>query len=74
MELQELVIIPSEIRNSIENISTDKKKEIENTLSQIFAGTSKWKEQVNAIEVAGIDDKMSIQLAEVAERTLKMLG
>ena len=71
MELQELVIIPSEIRNSIENVSTDKKKEIELTLSQIFAGTSKWKEQVNAIEVAGIDDKMSIQLAEVARKNAK---
>lgn len=71
MELKELVIIPFEIRNSIENISLEKKKEIEITLSQIFAGTSKWKDQVNAIEVAGVDDKMSIQLAEVARKNAK---
>ena len=66
-----MVVIPTEIRESIESISTEKKKEIEITLSQIFAGTSKWKEQVNAIEVAGIDDKMSIQLAEVARKNAK---
>ena len=61
-----VVTLPIEVNELANKVSTDKQAEVINVLNQIFTGTSDWERQVDAIEVKGVEDVMSIQLAEVA--------
>lgn len=71
METLELVVLPIEVQELANKVSTEKREEVNNVLNQIFAGTSEWKAQVDAIEVKGVDDKLSIKLADEARKTVK---
>lgn len=64
-------MLPAEINDLAVKVSASKQQEISTVLNQIFSGTDEWEKQVDAIEVKGIDDKMSIQLAEVARKNSK---
>src|SRR3972149_10824517 len=67
----ELIVLPKEIEDLAIKISDEKKQEVCNVLNQIFAGTSDWKKQAESIVVKDINDKMSIQLAEVGRKNSK---
>ena len=71
MEILEVMELPAEIKDLAGKISTNKQEEVKRVLSQIFIGTSDWEMQVDAIEVKGIDDKMSIALADAARKNAK---
>ena len=64
-------LIPAEMQELVVKISESKKSEVQTVLQQIFNGTDDWQKQVDAIEVKGIDDKMSIQLADAARKNAK---
>jgi len=66
-----VIQLPNEVNELAVKVSANKKDEINNVLNQIFAGTYDWEKQVDSIEVKGIDDKMSIQLAETARKNAK---
>lgn len=66
-----LVIIPNEVQQLAEKVTAEKQQEVSNVLNQIFTGTSDWENQVDAIEVKGIDDRMSINLADAARLNVK---
>lgn len=66
-----LVKLPDEVKLLAEKVSEEKKQEVQSVLSQVFAGTSDWKKQVDAIEVKDINDTMSIQLADTARKNAK---
>ena len=70
MEKQEITL-PSEVKELAVKVSFNKQAEVQNVLQQIFTGTDDWEKQVDAIEVKDINDKMSIQLAEVARKNSK---
>lgn len=70
METQ-IITLPAEVNELAVKVSANKQEEVQNVLQQIFTGTDDWEKQVDAIEVKGIDDKMSIQLAEVARKNSK---
>lgn len=70
METQ-LVTLPSEVKELALKVSEQKQAEVNTVLNQIFAGTSDWKKQAESIEVKGISDNMSIQLAEVGRKNVK---
>lgn len=65
------VVLPPEITDLASKVSEEKRIEVQNVLNQVFAGTADWKKQVDAIEVKGINDKLSIQLADTARINAK---
>ena len=69
-ELQ-LITLPTEVNELAVKVSANKQAEVQAVLQQIFTGTSDWENQVDAIEVKDVNDKMSIVLAEVARKNLK---
>lgn len=71
MENQIIIQLPTEVSELANKVSVSKQAEVNTVLTQIFTGTADWESQVDAIEVKGIDDKMSIELAEVARKNAK---
>ena len=65
------VILPEEVQAIALSVSEEKRAEVNNTLTQIFAGTADWKAQVDAIVVAGPDDKLGMKLANTARLNAK---
>ena len=70
MEVQ-IITLPTEVNELAEKVSANKQAEVQTVLQQIFTGTDDWEKQVDAIEVKDINDKMSIELAEVARKNAK---
>ena len=70
MEVQ-VITLPLEISELAIQVSANKQEEVKTVLQQIFTGTDDWEKQVDAIEVKDINDKMSIELAEVARKNSK---
>ena len=69
-ELQ-AIILPAEVNELAVQVSANKQAEVSAVLQQIFAGTDDWEKQVDAIKVKDVNDKMSIELAEVARKNSK---
>ncbi len=63
--------IPNEVQQLAEKVTAEKQQEVNNVLNQIFTGTSDWESQVDSIDVKGIDDRMSIDLADAARLNVK---
>ena len=70
MEVQ-IIKLPTEVNELAVKVSANKQAEVQTVLQQIFTGTDDWEKQVDAIEVKDINDKMSIELAEVARKNSK---
>lgn len=70
METQ-IIKLPTEVNELAAKVSANKQAEVQTILQQIFTGTDEWERQVDAIEVKDVNDKMSIQLAEVARKNSK---
>jgi hypothetical protein len=67
----EVMTLPIEVSELAVKVSATKQDEVRAVLNQIFAGTADWGRQVDLIEVKGISDTMSIQLAETARKNVK---
>jgi hypothetical protein len=70
MELQ-ITNLPLEVNELATKVSANKQAEVQTVLRQIFTGTDDWERHVDAITVKDINDKMSIELAEVARKNSK---
>jgi hypothetical protein len=66
-----LVLLPDEVKDLANRVPVEKQKEVQNVLTQIFAGTADWERQVDAIEVKDIHDTLSIQIADLARKNAK---
>jgi len=71
MNQQIAIILPAEVQELAVKVSATKQTEVNTVLNQIFTGTAEWENQVDAITVKDINDKMSIQLADVARKNIK---
>lgn len=69
--IPQITTLPTEVNELAAKVSANKQAEVQTVLQQIFTGTADWEKQVDAIDVKGVDDKMSIQLAEVARKNAK---
>ena len=67
----QIITLPTEVNELAVKVSANKQAEVQTVLQQIFTGTDDWEKQVDAIEVKDINDKMSIELAEVARKNSK---
>jgi hypothetical protein len=63
--------LPIELKDLAVKVSKEKQEEIQLVLNQIFEGTQNWKTQIESIEVKGINDKLSINLADTARKNVK---
>lgn len=66
-----IAFLPEEVKELAGRVPESKQKEVQMVLSQIFAGTSDWKKQAEAIVVKDVNDKMSIQLADTGRKNVK---
>ena len=69
--MQTLTILPIEVAELVKQVSDVKQTEVQEVLQQIFTGTAEWQQQVDSIDVKGIEDKMSITLAETARKNIR---
>lgn len=69
--LIQLTQLPEEISELAKSVNEQKQNEVKNVLAQIFNGTEDWEKQVDGIEIKGVDDKMSIDLAKIAAKNAK---
>jgi hypothetical protein len=67
----QIITLPIEVNELAVKVSANKQAEVQTVLQQIFTGTTDWEKQVDAIEVKDVNDKMSIELAEVARKNAK---
>lgn len=65
------IALPSEVSVLVEQVSDTKKQEVGALLNEIFKGTDSWMKQVESINVSGVDDKVSMKMAEVARKNAK---
>lgn len=69
---KELVyVLPTEVKVLADKVKDSKKEEVSTVLNQIFVGTDEWEREIDAIDVKGVDDKKSMELAEVARKNAK---
>lgn len=65
------VQLPAEINDLAVKVPHEKQLEVRKVLDSIFTGTEDWAKQVDAIEVKGIEDVLSIELADTARKNAK---
>jgi hypothetical protein len=65
------IIIPAELNTFVTQVNEQKKKEIQDVLTQIFTGTENWEKQIESIEVNSISDLLQIQMADTARKNVK---
>ncbi len=68
---KQIITLPQEVSELAVKVSAKKQAEVQNVLQQIFTGTDGWEKLIDAIEVKDINDKISIELAEVALKNSK---
>jgi hypothetical protein len=63
MENQITVSLPQEVAQIAENVSVEKRNEVQTVLNQVFNGVSKMREQLDTVQVADENDKTNMKLA-----------
>lgn len=59
----QLVALPTEVMQIAENVSVEKRNEVQSVLNNIFSGVTKMREQLDNVTVADKDDKVNMKLA-----------
>ena len=65
------IILPPEVDELAKRVTAEKQEEVSIILNQIFTGTANWEKQIDAIEIKDINDRMSIEMADVARKNAK---
>ena len=63
MENQLVVVLPDEVAKIAENVSAEKRNEVQLVLNHVFNGVSKMREQLDSINVIDENDKVNMKLA-----------
>ena len=58
-----LVVLPKEVAQIAENVSVEKRKEVQTVLNHVFNGVSKMREQLDNVTVTDENDKVNMKLA-----------
>lgn len=59
----QLVVLPAEVAQIAENVSVEKRNEVQLVLNHVFNGVSKMREQLDNVVVSDINDKVNMKLA-----------
>lgn len=60
----ENINLPAEVAQIAQNVSVEKRNEVQSVLNHVFNGVSKMREQLESITVVDINDKVSMNLAK----------
>lgn len=63
MENQLVVALPQEVAQIAENVSVEKRNEVQTVLNHVFNGVAKMREQLDGVTVADENDKVNMKLA-----------
>lgn len=58
-----LVVLPKEVAQIAENVSVEKRNEVQSVLNHVFNGVSKMREQLDNVTVTDENDKVNMKLA-----------
>ena len=58
-----VVVLPTEVAKIAENVSVEKRNEVQSVLNHVFNGVSKMREQLDSVQVVSVDDKTNMKLA-----------
>jgi len=61
--MNELVKLPEEVEVLAQNVSVEKRNEVQSVLNHVFNGVSKMRQQLDNVQVADENDKVSMKLA-----------
>lgn len=63
MENQTIEVLPAEVAQIAQNVSVEKRNEVQSVLNHVFNGVSKMREQLETVVVQDENDKTNIKLA-----------
>lgn len=63
MEKQLMEVLPAEVAQIAENVSVEKRNEVQTVLNHVFNGVSKMREQLDSVAVIDENDKVNMKLA-----------
>lgn len=63
MKNQLIEVLPAEVAQIAENVSLEKKNEVQSVLNHVFNGVSKMREQLDSVIVSDENDKVNMKLA-----------
>lgn len=63
MENQSIQILPKEVEQIAQNVSIEKRNEVQSVLNHVFNGVSKMREQLDTVIVSDENDKINMKLA-----------
>lgn len=63
MENQSVLALPQEVAQIAENVSVEKRNEVQTVLNHVFNGVAKMREQLDGVTVADENDKVNMKLA-----------
>ena len=63
MKENQLVVLPQEVAQIAENVSLEKRNEVQTVLNHVFNGVSKMREQLDSVTVTDENDKVNMKLA-----------
>ena len=58
-----MVVLPTEVEQLAQNVSLEKRTEVQSVLNHVFNGVSKMREQLEAVQVVDENDKVNMKLA-----------
>lgn len=61
--MEATITLPTEVAAIAENVSVEKRSEVQAVLNQVFNGVSKMREQLDSVEVVDANDKVNMKLA-----------
>ena len=59
----QLVVLPQEVAQIAENVSVEKRNEVQTVLNHVFNGVAKMREQLDSVNVVDENDKVNMKLA-----------
>ena len=60
---EQIATLPAEVAQIAENVSVEKRNEVQTVLNQVFNGVSKMREQLDSVSVENENDKVNMKLA-----------
>jgi hypothetical protein len=58
-----MVVLPTEVEQLAQNVSVEKRTEVQTVLNHVFNGVSKMREQLDSVQVVDENDKVNMKLA-----------
>ena len=69
----QLQVLPQEVAQIAENVSVEKRNEVQSVLNHVFRGVSKMREQLESVTVADPEDKVGMKMANTIRLSVRQV-